>query len=312
MITATRHKKTGDFRSQTPIMGSMRNRGSFVTLVIPLVVLLGANILCAHEFELGHVERSIDVIVRGSKLEMKYSIGLSDETIVNWLANEGSIEAADEQRFRALIADYEAQSENTADEGAIQNGSTQQPKAKSAASSQAEEFPAEPLAFQTELIELLKDRLASKICENLKITSDEKALEFEDPVVSTSPRHHVAMEILLRAELPKLKSIQLSIIDKNFLESNDLVAPNSEGLKPITKTSPEENENRDTKESGFRYCGNIRLACRVKGDAVQLRSNVAPVLARAKAVNVELLDFDQRVEAASIVTKIGFVNPTKP
>jgi hypothetical protein len=95
---------------------------------------------------------------------------------------------------------------------------------------------------------------------------------------------------------------ELSVIDRNFLEVDTAAEPNV-----AANSSEIEATKKDSQTPSFRYFGNIRLACRVKGDAVQLNSNVAPVLARAKAVDTELLDLDQRVSAASIVTRIGFV-----
>ena len=303
MITGTRHKKTGDFCLESLIMESMRNRIGSVTLVVALVVHCWVANVCAHEFERGHIERSIDVVVRGSKVEVKYSLGLSDETIVDLLVDEDSLGAADEQRFRKCIAQYESGASAERDASSEKSDSTEKIPDDG---KNRNETAAEPLAFQTELIELLKEKLAPKISEGLGITANQISIVAEEPVFSTSPRHHVAMEIVLRASLTKMTPTELSVIDRNFLEVDTAAEPNV-----AANSSEIEATKKDSQTPSFRYFGNIRLACRVKGDAVQLNSNVAPVLARAKAVDTELLDLDQRVSAASIVTRIGFVESGK-
>jgi hypothetical protein len=277
----------------------MGNRIGAVTIVIALLLHFGATNLCAHEFERGHVERSMDVIVRGNKIEVKYSLGLSDETIVDWLVNENAIESADEQRFRKCIADYEARSNVSRDDS---KKTSSHEEAQPVDAEDRKEIVAEPLAFQTELIGMLKQKLAGKIADNLAIVANDIRIAPEEPVVSTSPRHHVAMEIVLKASLTKVASTELSVIDRNFLEVENVSEPNV-----AANSSEIEAEQENSQKPRFRYFGNIRLACRVKGDAVQLNSNVAPVLARAKTADTESLDLEQRLAAASIVTRIGFV-----
>ncbi len=282
-------------------MKYMRSLERSVMIMFALLALLVPQQLHAHEFETGHIERSIDVIVRGDKVAVRYSIGLADETIVNWLVKEGGLDTDEEKRFRKSIADYESD----ADSAKSRDAETKDENLPNSGV-EVNSTPAEPLEFQTELLDLLKDKLASVICKNLELAVDDMALEVVDPAVSTSPRHHVAMEITFMAKLAKMGSAKLSIIDKNFLEFNDIVA---EG-KPA-QSQVESAKDRDSKKPSFVYFGNIRLACRVKGDAVQLNSNVASVLARAQPVELAPLDFDQRVEAATIVTKIGFATSTK-
>lgn len=303
------------------------------TLASLVVVLNWINsVACAHEFETGHIERSIDAVVRGQKIEVKYSIGLADETIVDWLVREALLGTADEQRFRKCIADLEGTSdlvETTPDpESALR------PEKKSSEEKQAEDSKAaEPLEFQTELMELLRDKLSDSVCEKLILKVDNVQLEFGETSVSNSARHHVAMEITLKADLPTKDAVELTLVDQNFLEVLEVVnqTPPSAAVKAPSATvtansgltdsaqtngssANESNASNKTQqvvesEETFRYFGNIRLACRVKGQVVQLNSNVAPIIARAKTVDVGLLTGQQRVEAATIRTRIGFAVP---
>ena len=278
--------------------------------------------LCAHEFETGHIERSIDVIVRGQDIQVKYSLGLADETIVNWLVAEGAIEKKAETRFRKCIADLESQTKKA--EAEKKTEVQEPPKQRNAESVSpasgavdadgaagadvAGEVDTEPLAFQTELMQLLREKLSDSVCENLQLTIDGKQLKFADLKVSDSAPHPVAMEILLSAELPSTAATVLSFVDRNFLEVDEVAA---EPAAKAKSTKEVESAAQKTPEPKHRYFGNVRLACRVKGMAVQLHSNVAPVLARAKPTDLANATLQERIEAATIRTKIGFAKPSQ-
>lgn len=260
------------------------------TCFVSLVWTSGAF---AHEYETGHIERSVEAIVRGQKIQVKYSLGLADETIVDWLVREGLLEKDAEARYRKSIADLESQTPNKKEESTDQK---QQLKKQS-----TEADVAQPLAFQTELMQLLRDRLAESVCEKIRLSIDGEELEFTESSVANSARHHVAMEIVLVAELASPATTELVLVDRNFLELDE-----EEGEQPAKTQSEAATELLVKSDKKLRYFGNIRLACRVKGNAVQLNSNVAPVLARAKPIDVGSLTLDERTEAATIRTKIGF------
>ena len=273
----------------------------------------------AHEFETGHIERTIDVIVRDRKVQVKYAIGLSDTTILDWLVTEQLIESSEEERFRKCIAELENESVNEGLEEVQSSDKSvpkrqpkpvPEPREKSAtattprAKASESNVQTEPLQFQTELLTLLQEKLSEGILENLELKCDEVLLEKAEIAASNSARHHVSLEIAFSVELPIAENNELSIVDRNFL---DLKLP-AERNEPTNGLKGEKSEKEQAVDSHeLKYFGNIRLACRVKGKAVQLNSNVAPVLARVKPVDVGPLSRDQRVEAATIRTKLAFV-----
>ncbi len=295
------------FRHNGTIMKIMHAK-LFHRIVIAIILSISwVTLADAHEFETGHIERSIDVIVRGQDVEIKYSLGLADETIVDWLVRAEKLDDADEARFRKSIAELESVSSSetssltqASDE---LTGPTEAPVEGEPDTSgvQDSEFAA-PLEFQTELVSLLCDRLSGAVCENLQIASNGRPITFDETTVSNSSRHHVAMQITFRATLSTTKATELSITDRNFLE---ILKPQveEESDRPVGQAVV----GRDSQKPAFRYFGNIRLACRVKGKAVQLNSNVAPVLTRAKPVELGGLSLEKRLDAATIRTKIAFV-----
>ena len=294
--------------------------------LFPVSWVGSCSLLYAHEFETGHIERSIDVIVRGQDIQVKYSLGLADETIVNWLVAEEAIEKKAETRFRKCIADLESQTKKAEAEKKteVQEPLIQEPPKQrnaesvppagaidadgAAGADVAGEVDTEPLAFQTELMQLLREKLSDSVCENLQLTIDGKQLKFADLKVSDSAPHPVAMEILLSAELPTTAATVLSFVDRNFLEVDEVAA---EPAAKAKSTKEDESAAQKTPEPKHRYFGNVRLACRVKGMAVQLHSNVAPVLARAKPTDLANATLQERIEAATIRTKIGFAKPSQ-
>ena len=298
MITALRQSRTGDILSASYDNEFMNVKVILVAAALALFPSLLGGLAWAHEFETGHIERSVDVIVRGQDVQVKYSLGLADETIVNWLVAEGELEKETESRYRKCIADLESQ---LAAMKKPEKPGQQKVKVKPQTAG-AKAVPAEPLAFQTELMELLREKLSGSVCKNLQLTIDGKQLEFTESTVSSSARHNVAIEIELAAKLPTKSTTVLSLTDRNFLNTDNVAT------EQPTKSTAAVEESRELQQK-FLYFGNVRLACRVKGIAVQLNSNVAPVLARAKPVDLATATFEERVQAATIRTKIGFAKP---
>lgn len=274
-----------------------------IALILATVPIRLGGLVYAHEFETGHIERSIDVIVRGQDIQVKYSLGLADETIVNWLVAEGELEKESESGYRKSIADLELQLAAMKVEAQKTDKEKDKAESKAVAKSVgAKAEGAEPLAFQTELMDLLREKLSGSVCENLQLTIDGKPLEFSESTVSNSARHNVAIEIVMAAKLPNKSTTVLSLTDRNFLDLDNVATEQPTKSTPVVEESTEQQQK-------FRYFGNVRLACRVKGIAVQLNSNVAPVLARATPFDVATATLAERIEAATIRTKIGFAKP---
>lgn len=275
------------------------------------VLLIWPSTAKGHEFDRGHIERSVDIVVRNHSVQVKYAIGLSDETIVDWLSREELIESDAEQRYRALILKYEQENgseEEQEKQAALESG--ENPKGASALSGEA----TDPAEFQTELQDLLQEKLGEKICANMELLCNGQEIEISEPQYAKSSRHHVSLEITLKSTIPDVDVAEFVFNDKNFLDVDPKPAKSKAGSGNITSDS--ELAEKSTSKQGqnaddFLYSGNIRTACRVKGGAVMVNSNVAPVLARAKVADVGQLDAQQRVEAASISAKIVFAQTEK-
>lgn len=312
MITVAVAMKTGDPKILSLLSEDKpsnrdnlhNNRMTKMLFLMALVIgqsLGGSSRALAHEFEDGHIERSIDAISRGRNLEIRYSIGLSDETIVAWLVKESELETADAARYRELIAEYESSTKPDQTES----------KPTIRVENQVSDRAPEPVAFQTELSSLLKEKLSQRVSKKFILTVNQKLVEFKVAKVAASPRHHVAIEFVLKATLPMAETVELSFVDRNFLDSvsSSSQEKSSTPKRPTKESGPQitgEKDVNSTTATQFLYSGNVRKACRVKGNAVQLSSNSVPVLTRAKPIDVGEMGLEGRIEAGSIVTKIAF------
>ncbi len=273
-------------------------------LIAPL--LWWHDCACGHEFEDGHVERSVDIVVRNRDVQLKYAIGLSDSTIVDWLAREELLAADELERFHSLIDEYEKKAGSNEADGESEPDTTSKPVANNSA-----EVVADPAEFQTEIQAMLQEKLGKKICDNLKLTCNDSELEFRETVFSKSSRHHVTLEITAKTKLPDDGVIEFAFNDLNFLEAVQRTEPLAESRD--TENAPETtNVEQTNDENEFVFKGNVKLACRVKGKAVLLNSNVAPVLARAKVSELGPLSAEERLSAASILVKIAFAQSEAP
>ena len=251
------------------------------------------SIAKGHEFERGHIERSIDIVIRDRTVNVRYAIGLSDTTMVDWLVKENSISEAEQQRLRKLIAEFEND--------------------KQPSDSEAEQ-DVEPAEFQTDLMGRFKEELGQKICDSFELICNDEKLEFTQQL-SSSPRRHVVLEICLTSRILDAETAELIFVDRNFLdvvEEDTVVSPETtadatDAAAASDQTTEPDSAQQTEPAKKFLFGGDVRLACRVKGGAVQLSSNVAPIVARSKVTDVDPLDTRQRVKAATISTKLGFV-----
>ena len=257
----------------------------------------------SHEFEPGHIERSIDVVIRDRNVQIKYAIGLADITMLDWLVRESEIEPAAEQRLRGLIEDHE---------------SSQSPESESDPTAADGKASSEPAEFQREIADLFKEKLSAKIFENLKLSCNETPLSFTEKKLTDTSRHHVVLECILTATIPDGETVVLCLADQNFLEmiesepAADPESPNSPRENSAVASGGEQDFAVKNAASDFRFHGSMRRACRVKGDAVLVNSNVVPVLARAKATDIGAMNREQRLDAATIETKLVFATEEAP
>lgn len=255
--------------------------------------LIGGKNVEAHIFDRGHIERSIDVVIRDRDVDIRYAIGLSDETMLDMLIEAEAIEGEEAADFRAAI-------------DALPKSDAQSP------ADAANAIELAPLDFQTQLLKRFVDQVGSGLSHKIVLMANDTAIDFRSQSISISPRNHVAMEIRLRATLPAADALKIKLTDSNFLGTKpadrDLSIPPDPKPASFGKSAANEPSAGDHKENVTVPCfsGNLRLACRARGDAILLNSSVAPVLARAESTELGQLDHDGRVAAATILAKLAF------
>jgi hypothetical protein len=281
-----------------------------VLSVIAVCPWLNTNRACAHIYDRGHIERTLDMIIRGTEIEVRYSIGLSDETMLDLMIDSDSIDDADIKRYQIEIDKLlQAEKDSPTDETAS----------------------AEPLDFQTELLKKFSEMVGKQLGQNLILTANSNSVEFASQTLSLSPRNHVALEVVLRGSLKDKEACELQLVDRNFLtrveNADDIAAETAsdaagspsgktgsqsdapESSKKITLTDRLDSDSQtpaNPKDRPYKYNGAIRLACRTKGEAVLLNSSVAPVMARAKPIVLDELSNRKRMTATRIQAKIVF------
>lgn len=279
-----------------------------VTRLILLNLVAVSSFYCssdaqAHIFDRGHIERSIDVIIRGTDVDIRYAIGLSDETMVDMLVKAEAIEKDEAAAFRALI--------------------DAMPKPDTDAQSTTDLPDLEPLEFQNRLLQRFVDEIGAGLSKQISLTANKESIEFRSQSISISPRQHVALEIRLRATLPSEDTIQLQLKDSNFLvtkehvqkktpdDANEFESTSKGKTAAKKKSTSDQSKNIAVgqvkpNEAVKSFTGNLRLACRARGRAILLNSSVAPVLARADAIEIGPLDQEDRAAAATISVKLAF------
>ena len=283
--------------------------------------ILSPSTVFSHEFEPGHVERSMDVVVRERRVQISYAIGLADTTMLEWLVREEQLDQQQTQRFRRLIEEHQS-SRVEEDTGDQQTGDSQRSSTGAAQGAESAELASEsvqPVEFQKELADLFKEKLSEKICGKIQLTYDGQIVEFTEQTLVDTARHHVVLEVRLIGEIPQRKAGVLRLVDENFLEEVESESTGENGVsseKPAdkaqhgstTRSATDSTEAADLSPSLFRFHGAVRRACRVKGGVVIVNSNVAPVLARANVIDVAQMDRQQRVMSATIEAKLAFVD----
>lgn len=284
-------------------------------------------VAAAHEFEDGHVERSVAVVIRGDTGRIEYSIGLNPQTrqqlIQSWTGSSVAPTPATELESNITSADVprEVAAE---DATAKQNGVA--PANGVTPASDVAEDPFLKLA-------------AANVTSRLRVTANGDRLPLELISSSASARHHVDVTVALEFKIPFQSSspvtepssngrrgpsvatdtaaaaaeplVLLNIADRNFQKVQK--TPLADGLQQLPKTGepPSTPSTPLTPPSAAPAApnpvpmgGGFRYACKATGATLLTRSNVASILIRAQRRFDDDLSDAQKLEAFKIEVEL--------
>ena len=120
------------------------------------------------------------------------------------------------------------------------------------------------------LLAVLKSVGPDQIARRIQITCDDQPLKVKNVQASPAPRHPFNLVVKFEFELPPTRSGQLDIVDKNFRQQT----------------------------------GAVRYAIKALGSTMLVKSNAAPIIIRAKRVELAGLSRKETVSETSISAKI--------
>jgi len=172
--------------------------------------------------------------------------------------------------------------------GRVLNRQTSSPSAELTANSAVDESTGEPHQGKSlpqndeedknpiheRLLATLKRMGPKQISRRIHVNCDGKPLKIKNVEASPAPRHPFNLVVKFEFELPLTKSVQLDIADTNFL----------------------------------RQTGAVRYAIKAAGSTMLVKSNAAPIIIRAKRVELAGLSRKETVSKTSISAKILLVS----
>ena len=235
-----------------------------------------------HEFPVGHVERTISVIVDDEAVFVEYGIGLSDETAVNLIEQKKLNEATDLMATTQSAADPATGPPAASVLDLASNFPDSSSELREVSDANDQVLPAEdtPKNREDKTSRLLTAALEPQIPQQLELQINGERVPLELIDAAPSPRHHINLLMRMKAELPAGGRLQISLIDHNFVGNPDL--------------GPQ---------------GNVRTALRVRGKTAILSSDVARVMARA--VPMASADFPSNPDSSISIIKAEIL-VTKP
>lgn len=245
----------------------------------------GLGNLQAHEFEVGHVERSASFVVRDRTVFIEYAVGCNIETMKamlnEWRAGGTTSEPTSNNKIDSKVdSDQVAstyQSDAETDSAALtshQNGVARvknEPKITPAETSQK---PTALTPAELKIENEFRSAVLAKIAEQLQITCNGERVHIRPVSVELSPRHHVNALAKLEFGLSADEKIHLIIKDELFDDKN----------------------------------GAVKYALKPKKSALLLRSNVAPILIRAERIELNGLSPVVRSEKTTIECDLSFMS----
>lgn len=126
-------------------------------------------------------------------------------------------------------------------------------------------------SIDAQLRSKLEKLAPTAITNQLTITCNGKATKLKAISVGPAPRHPFCILVKFEFDIPDSKTVELKILDKNFLAQS----------------------------------GAFRSAIKARGNATLLRSDAAPILVRAKRIELEDLTPDERKQQTTLTAKIA-------
>ncbi|MFK7767909.1 MAG: hypothetical protein AB8B55_11860 [Mariniblastus sp.] len=298
---------------------------------IAIFVLFDCQFCHSHILEDGFVERTVEVVVRDDVARVEYSVGLNERTMLQLLAGwdvESAKRALELSDGVSTSKNYAPDDESAQAKGKIDSGEKSTPKqesdlsqlSKASADASTTDAPAvqppgpansksnsalpvpkttkvpnskntatddssvenattnepkEP-AIDAKTLALFAKIAPSKIKNGLKITCDGKPIKVSSLSLDAAPRHPFNLKVVFELSVPKstAETVQLIFQDENFAKQT----------------------------------GAVRYALKTKGNAMLMRSNVAPIIIRAQRVELAGLSSEQREQKTKIIARLAIVD----
>jgi hypothetical protein len=278
-----------------------------------------------HDFPLGHVERALNVVVRQNQVDIEYAIGMSDETAIHLYANGDQSDQARSEANESDGSQADSTEARIVAEEVLDDADT-----KSIVEQSNDQPLGDQLGNETRVLKMLSKRAPQEILKRLVLTFDGEEVPLEIVEASPSSRHHVSLLIRIRAKMPVGRVFDFKLADDNYLMldgdsdgvnaglaisgfdlGSGALANNSiceTEVSPVAGDEKQFGVDKNREKDEFILAGTTKMALRAKGKAVLLQSNVAPVLARAKPIEIFQLGIPERQEVCSIVARIGIAS----
>ena len=301
-------------------------------LIVALTLGLAASSPSApHKFEDGFVERTLAIVIRDNAATAEYSIALNQSTL-NELLDQWKKEADSRQpepsestsaKTTAKLQSCDGSKSDTETETFIdpkpdsrieisepesttqsspklhpklhtkggEDSQTERPQEQNRQAPEATSSPAATTSvaqpadeseeekslphddenpIHERLLAELKSIGPDQIAQRIQINCDGQPLKIKNVVASPAPRHPFNLKVKFEFELPPTKSAQLDIVDNNFRQQT----------------------------------GAVRYAIKALGSTMLVKSNAAPIIIRAKRVELAGLSEKETVSETSISAKI--------
>ena len=137
--------------------------------------------------------------------------------------------------------------------------------------------PEEDDVISKEALDKFKSLAGLQIAKRIKVTCEGKPHSIELVSVEKAPRHPFVLRLNFKFKLPELETVQFGIIDENFREQT----------------------------------GAVRYALKGNKNTMLLNSNVAPIVVRAKRVELKGLSVKEVTLKTSISAKLAIMSISK-
>lgn len=178
----------------------------FSALLTGFAILSAGWALPFHVYPDGHIERTVQAIVRDDVLYIEYSVGMNDRTmrqVLDYWNKVSSDTTASEGNSKFLLRTLDSS-----------------PQSASSQSSPATSSDAETeFKNDAELLAEFQKQARQRLPGNLYITANQTKISLDPPSETSATRRHMSLTLRFNVELPDSKTIDLSIVDQNFSQS---------------------------------------------------------------------------------------------